>query len=370
MALYCTVPPLVEPVDITELKAMLRINAGDTSQDDVLLSLEMAARSWCEALTNKKFVQQTWTLATDFFPGYIDMKVAGQKVSSPFVSGANAILVGIRYAFQLPFPPVQSLNSFIYQNANGQITSMIVGPESIASVSNVLGNPVLAVTSTAHNLMSGSTALVGGNAPLIAVLGGQSSQVVTVIDQYTLQFNGSLGNGVPIAGGGTITGFNFVQDLVSNPARLTPIFGQMWPVARVTVNAVQINYTVGYATPISVTTQSETNQSQIDSPYPFTSANIGQPISIPGASSNGGCLNTIIQSISSGSAVLRDQPMQKVDSTAALLVTNGQPSDWESVKLGIKFLVNAWFVNRVPAETKELKNTLIGIVGHARDMRI
>ena len=96
-----------------ELKDMLRMDQGDASQDDVLTTLEVAARAWCETLTQRRFVQQTWALMMDFFPGYIDMNLAGQKVSSPFVSGSNAVLVGIRYAILLPYPPVQSLVAFV-----------------------------------------------------------------------------------------------------------------------------------------------------------------------------------------------------------------------------------------------------------------
>ena len=81
---------------------MLRLDQSDTSQDDVLTALNMAARSFCETITHRRFVQQTWRLLMDFFPGYIDLKLAGQKVSSPFVSGSNAVLVGIRYAIVLP----------------------------------------------------------------------------------------------------------------------------------------------------------------------------------------------------------------------------------------------------------------------------
>ena len=195
------------------------------------------------------------------------MKIAGQKVSSSFVSGANAMLVGIRYAFQLPYPPIQSLNSFIYQNANGQVTSMIVGPTAISSVSNPLGQPIVITTALAYGLVTGSTVTFAGIDPnLLAALGGQAAQVITAIDSFNFQVNGSLGTGISIAVEGTITGYNFVSDLNSQPARLTPIFGQMWPVARVVVNAIQMNFTVGFATPISVTTNN--GNPTITSTYP------------------------------------------------------------------------------------------------------
>ena len=347
MALVCVNPPIVEPVSLSELKDYLRLDQDDTSQDGVLTSLNMAARSWCETISRRKFVQQTWAFYADFFPGYIDTKLTGQMFSSPFVSGANAVLVGIRYAVLLPFPPIQSLNSFVYQNANGQVTSMILGPTTISSVSNPLGNPVSVVTAAPHGLQSGATATLAGNAALLAVLANQVTQVITVVDPYTLQFNGSIGTGSAIAGGGTITGYNFVQDLLSEPPRLTPIFGQVWPVARVVVNAIQLNFTVGYAVPLTGVTTTVGNAA-LGGYTSFTASNVGQPISIPGAGDNGGALNTIIASVNNGVGSVRDQPSNPVQNATALLVSHGKPAHWEAIKLAIKFLVNAWFVNRMP----------------------
>lgn len=347
MALICTAPPLVEPVSLPELKLMLRMYPNDTSQDDVLTTLNIAARSWCETISQRRFVQQTWSLLMDYFPGYIDLKLAGQKVSSPFVSGSNAVLVGIRYAIVLPYPPVQTLNGFIYQNANGEVTSMIVGPLTIASVTNLNEQPVSIQTTQPHGLQSGASVSIAGNSSLLAALGGIATQVITVTDDYDFTLNGSVGTGSSISGGGTVTGYNFVQDLLSQPARLTPVFGQMWPVARVVVNAIDANFTSGYATPITVTA---TNSSaQITSSYTFTALNVGQPISIPGASASGSALNTIVQSVNGeGVATLRDTPGTAVSSVTSLLVNYGNALHWEIIRGAIKLLVNAWYVNRVP----------------------
>jgi hypothetical protein len=375
MALVCIAPPIVEPVSIPELKDMLRMDLGDTSQDDVLMTLGVAARSWCETLCRRRFVQQTWRLLMDYFPGYIDLKLAGSKVSSPFVSGSNAVLVGIRYAIALPYPPAQSLNAFIYQNANGQVTSMITGPFNIASVSNILNQPIALTTSTPHGLASSAGVAIAGNAALLALLNGQASQVITVTGDSSLTLNGTVGTGTTIAAGGTLTGYNFVQDLLSQPARLTPIFGQMWPVARVVVNAIQVDWTVGLATPVSVNV---TSGSATLAGATFTSANVGQPISLPGCNANGGALNTIVQSVSpSGIATLRDVPQFPAPTNnnsalpvTALLVNYGNPAHWELIRAGIKFLVTSWFVNRLPSYDAKTRDCVKAILGPARDERM
>jgi hypothetical protein len=175
MALICTNPPVANPVSISELKQMLRLDQGDTSQDDVLMTLNVAATSWCETIAQRRFVQQSWTLMTDFFPGYVDWKLIGQKVSSPFVSGANAVLVGLRYAFDLPYCPVQTLNWFQYLNANGTTTSMITGPFNISSVTNTSGQNVVIVTAEPHGLQSNASVTLSGNAATRIVCGRRQS---------------------------------------------------------------------------------------------------------------------------------------------------------------------------------------------------
>jgi hypothetical protein len=288
MALICTAGPLIEPVSLSELKDMLRIDASDSTQDDVLYSLGVAARSWCETITQRRFVQQSWSLYMDWFPGYIDQKLAGQRVSSPFVSGSNAVLVGIRYALALPYPPVQAVNNFQFLDANGNTT-----------------------------VMTNNT--------------------------------------------------DYVQDLLSQPARLTPPFGKMWPVARVIPNAVEVDYQVGYATPIQVTTVSG---NAVLGTAVFTSVNVGQPVSIPGAGTNGGTLNTIIKSVSSGVGTVRDKPQTTLSSAVTgLLVNHGIPAHWELIRSAIKFLVNSWFVRRMPSFDKDQRDVISALLGPATDKR-
>ena len=40
---------------------------------------------------------------------------------------------------------------------------------------------------------------------------------------------------------------DWIEDFVSNPARITPAFGQSWPDTAEVVNAVTVSYTAGYA---------------------------------------------------------------------------------------------------------------------------
>jgi Phage gp6-like head-tail connector protein len=223
MALLTLISPAQEPVSLAQMKVYLRLDAGDTSDDVLISSLISAAREWCEAFCERAFIFQVKRLLMDFFPGYVDFKMAGQRVSSPFVSGSNAVLVGIRYAVALPWPLVREVVDFIYQDQNGDPQTMIAGTD-------------------------------------------------------------------------------FVQDLDSQPARLTPLFGEMWPVARVVANAVQIDYLTGYFGSINV---SMTNGSAVltatlnGQQFPFLPRDVGAAISIPAAlaGSPATALNTTIASV-------------------------------------------------------------------------
>jgi hypothetical protein len=377
MALYPILSPAAEPVALDELKEFLRLDAGDTSQDNLIRALAIAARVWCETYTRRKFVQQTWRLALDYFPGYIDMRLAGSKVSSPFVSGSNAILVGIRYAVVLPYPPVRRIARFAYQNANGDVTSLIQGPTTIATVVNATGRAVEIDTALPHGLASGAPVAIAGNSALAAVLPNQALQVVTVLSPTRLTVNASVGTGTTIAGGGTVTGYNFVADLQSNPARLTPLFGQMWPVARVVVNAVEIDYELGYAAPITVTAAAG-GKAISATDYVFTAADVGRPISIPGAgaasdwSDGGGTLNTAIASVSNppdGNATVRDAVQTDVADVTALLVNAAacNAGHWELIKSGIKMHTLGKFEKRLP--DSEINDNVGAILAPVRDLR-
>jgi hypothetical protein len=371
MALNLITPPVVEPVTLTEMKEFLRVDPNDNSQNNLIGGLVTAARAWAEIFTAKKFVQQTWQVAMDFFPGYVAQKFVGEKFSSPFVSGANAVLVGIRYAVQLPYPPVQKILTYIYQNANGQTTSMISPSINIAAVINTVGQQIQIQTATQHGQQSGASATISGNPTLVSIM-GQNTEVITVIDQYNFTLDGTIGTGTAVPGTGSCVFYNYVQDLLSNPARLTPIFGNMWPVARVTVNAVQVQYQCGFAIPIVVSTAASST-AITSAGYTFVATDINQPISIPGAGQNGTALNTVIAAIASPpgtSATLRD-PAQAAVSVTSLLVnnSNGDSTMWELIRLGIKNLVEAWYEKRIP-DQNNIPMGVKAILYPARDLRL
>lgn len=66
MTLISTDPPLAEPVTLAELKAHLRIDAGD--EDDLLASLIRVARAHLEAVAGVALITQGFRLVLDDWP--------------------------------------------------------------------------------------------------------------------------------------------------------------------------------------------------------------------------------------------------------------------------------------------------------------
>lgn len=282
MALLTIVPPASEPITLVQMKQFARVDFED---DDTLWPVLMAAaREWCEVYCQRRFVLRTMRLFMDFFPGYVDFKLAGQKVSSPFVSGSNAVLVGIRYAIALPYPKVRGIVQFLYQDENG--------------------NP---------------------------------QQLIAATD--------------------------YIQDLQSQPARLMPLFGSMWPVARVVANAVQVDYVTGYGGNITV---SMDEGSGAISGYTFLPGMVGMPISIPGAGA-GGALNTTIASVDGEGNGTAAAPAQANTENATAWLGELIPFE---VQLAIMRLALYYYENRNYSPDKAFLDSVKSQLGPYRDLRL
>jgi hypothetical protein len=134
VALVTIIEPQSEPVLLSEAKLFLRVDADNDQDDELITSLIAAARRWCEVYTRRRFLYQTVRLEMDFFPGYIIDGVGGgaSHFATTFLSGANAVLAGIRYAIQLPFPPVRGIAAFTYTDQNGTVTPVLSGTQYVA----------------------------------------------------------------------------------------------------------------------------------------------------------------------------------------------------------------------------------------------
>ena len=128
--------PAVEPITLAQAKAHLRVD--DTSSDDLITALIVAARQYAEKYTNRAFITQTLRAYFDKFTPVI----------------------------RLPRPVLQSVTSVKYIDTNG-----------------------------------------------------------------TEQ---------------TVSSSLYKVDVASEPSRVVPVFGEVWPSARYEINAVYVEYDAGY----------------------------------------------------------------------------------------------------------------------------
>jgi len=88
------------PITLEEIKAHLRIERGETRDDDMLKNYRSAAVEMVENITNRKLMPQTWKMYLDDWPD--------------------------SYSIELPYAPLQSVNStdgILYTDSTGNTTT-------------------------------------------------------------------------------------------------------------------------------------------------------------------------------------------------------------------------------------------------------
>ncbi len=86
-----------EPVTRTEAKAHLRVDFSD--DDDLIDNLITAAREYCEAFTNRRFITETKTYKLDVFPAGDLIELPCAPVQSPITSIAYVDVNGTTQTF-------------------------------------------------------------------------------------------------------------------------------------------------------------------------------------------------------------------------------------------------------------------------------
>ncbi len=110
-----TVDAAVEPITVDQAKAHCRVDIDD---DDELFAIYItAARQYCENITGRAFIQQTWRLSRDSFPGYgIDR---GTQIRGPHQIGFYRLRRWRMPAIVLPRPNLIAVSSVTYLDLTG-----------------------------------------------------------------------------------------------------------------------------------------------------------------------------------------------------------------------------------------------------------
>jgi hypothetical protein len=205
MALRTLIEPQTEPVTLADAKLYLRVDSSNTVDDALIASLITAARRFAEIYTRRRFLYQTVRLEMDYFPGSINPQLGGSHYAAAMLSGANAVLAGIRYAIVLPYPPVHHIAAFKYFDQNATVTDVTPTTQYVADldsqparlmppfgrfwpVAQVIGNAVRVDFITGY----GADIVVGVTASS-AVLAGYTFVAEDVGSTITIQGAGAAG---------------------------------------------------------------------------------------------------------------------------------------------------------------------------------
>lgn len=181
MTIRRTQGPAFEPLSLTDAKLYLRVDVDD---DDTLISaLISGAREFAENYTRRSFIQQSWKLVIDSFPGPDQFGVPWGR---PFTTPSNA--------FVLERSPTAVVTGIKYLDMS--YTSQVVDPTT------------------------------------------------------------------------------YIADYASEPCRVTPIFGQIWPIPQPQIASIEVDFVAGWAAPITFS-NGQMVVSGIWTPY-----NVGDPVEL------------------------------------------------------------------------------------------
>jgi hypothetical protein len=117
-----TTPPVAEPILLELVLQALRIDTGDSSQDNYLNLLITTARETAETFTSRGYITQTITEYYDFFPGTHfplgAVFAAGVAPGFPYI-GRNRRHHHHNY-LELSRSPLKTLTSIQYKDPDGQ----------------------------------------------------------------------------------------------------------------------------------------------------------------------------------------------------------------------------------------------------------
>lgn len=113
--------PASEPVVLADVRAHLRIDDDDTSNDTLLNLLIQAARRYAESYTGRSLITQTWRAVADGFPGCAIPSVLPVEVQqgapwgqlTPYPASWRDSIIEIRRG------PVASISAITYVDATG-----------------------------------------------------------------------------------------------------------------------------------------------------------------------------------------------------------------------------------------------------------
>lgn len=240
-------PPLAEPLTLAEAKNWCRVDAG--TDDHLILRSLRSARLLMENGWNRAFVSQTLRQSLDRFPRYSSSAVWQYNSDAIWqqrlpVTQLSGQWYPDRAAIRVTRPPFQQLLALTYQDGNGINQTLV---NSLAAGVNAPG-PQAVTPATMLGIVPGL--------PMVVDV-GPTQETIFVSSVTATTFTATFLNvhpcyvalyvvppgttSVQLNGGGLVD-----VDASTEPARLAPAYGQIWPIVRQKVATVQVLFVAGY----------------------------------------------------------------------------------------------------------------------------
>lgn len=177
LRLILTTAPAELPLSLGEIKAQLRLEDAQTSEDALLLGLIRGATDACETFTGRALITQTWTLFRDAWPG--------AAYDAPLVEGLHQGIEtpGLARALELPKAPLQSI---VHVKTFDEADSETLWPAS-NYITDTAGEPGRLIARSGVSFPTPSRAANGIEIRFTAGYGGNPASVPEPLRQGILQ---------------------------------------------------------------------------------------------------------------------------------------------------------------------------------------
>jgi len=343
--------PVAEPVSLADLKAHVRQDL--TVDDAVITAYGYSARQLIEKTNNRQIASAIWRQSVDRFPRYSSSAVWQYNSDAIWqqrlpVTQLSGQWYPDRAAIRLTRPPLQQLLAITYTDGLGVVQSLVNNiPAGISGTGSQAVTPWT------------MTGIIAGNQYVVDTGTGQETITVASVTAttFTATFANTHPNNVPFylnpvtgnVSGTALSGGPLVNvDLATEPGRIAPAYGQIWPIVRQQLAAVQVSFCAGYGPVTTVAANTSAGANQVVTP----------------ASMQGIYVGTVLM-CEPGVAANREQVTVSAVTSTTFTATflNAHTGTWninntpDDLVNAIKLLVGHWYENR-EAVTPQLWNKL------------
>ena len=226
--------PAAEPLDLATVKSHLRITSTD---DDAMIGLYLqAARELLENETHRSLVNKLYRQTHDAFPrrhsnaGYAAL---GYFYSAPHYAHHRG---DMRQELKLLRSPCVNVTKVVYTGTDEIEHTLYPVPASWISGEYIIGDQVSDSNGNLQEVTAVDEAATGGKSS-----SGSSEPTWNATEGGT-----TTDGGLTWTNKGTAPDGDFLLDTDSEPSRIHPLYGNIWPATLRIPNAVNVYFTAGY----------------------------------------------------------------------------------------------------------------------------